>query len=83
MRSAKHLLNSGHVAQFSEKIAMTIPRMSEKLIFQLQWILCSFDGILLSAALKHILKHTPEKGKGKQREETNIVAVFLIHVRFV
>lgn len=50
MRSAKHLLYSRHVSQFSEEIAMVLTTISERLIFRPQWMFCSFDGVLLSAA---------------------------------
>lgn len=54
MRSAKHLLYSSHVAQFSEEIAMVLTKMLERLISQLQWMLCSCNEILF---LWHLSMH--------------------------
>lgn len=69
VRSAKHLLYSSHVAQFSEEITMAVTRMSERLTVKLQWMLCSFDGILLSVASKHILKTHTREGKGRENQD--------------
>lgn len=69
MRSANHLLYASHVAQFSEEIAMAVTRMSERLTFQLQRMLCSFDGILLFVAFKPILKTYTKVAKQKEDQE--------------